>query len=78
MIPLRNVLLSANGCLFIMIIWALAGDPATLKVLGALVVIYLVLDFFYLSLTYPRGTISRNRALFLRDASTAPLEPTPK
>jgi hypothetical protein len=77
MIILRNVLLAANGCLLIMGIWAIpGGDVAPLRVLGAMVMIYLVLDFFYLALTYPRGTISRYRALFLGDASTAPLEPT--
>lgn len=78
MIVLRNVLLAANGCLLIMSIWAIASDPALLRVLSAMAMIYLVLDFFYLSLTYPRGTISRYRALFLEDASTAPLEPTRK
>jgi hypothetical protein len=77
-ITLRNVLLAANGCLLIMGIWAIASDLALLRVLSAMAMIYLVLDFFYLSLTYPRGTISRYRALFLGAASTAPLEPTRK
>jgi hypothetical protein len=73
MIILRNVLLAANGCFLLLgVSAALGGNLTLLRVQIAILMIYLVLDFFYLSLTYPRRTISEYLALFRGDASILP------
>lgn len=73
MIILRNVLLTLNGLFLLLgIPVALGGNVTLLRVQITILMVYLVLDFFYLSLTYPRRTVSEYLALFRGDASTIP------
>jgi hypothetical protein len=63
MIALRNVLLTINGATFLLLVFA-GSPPNVLKWLSIAILIYFVLDFVYLSLTYPQHTISENLARF--------------
>jgi hypothetical protein len=64
LIPLRNVLLAANGCLLLMGIPVLGGSLTIGKIGIAIVLIYLVIDFAYLSLSYPQQKFSECLDLF--------------
>jgi hypothetical protein len=64
LIPLRNMLLAANGCFLLMGIPVFGGSLAIGKTGIAIVLIYLVLDFAYLSLTYPQRKFSEYLDLF--------------
>ena len=62
MILLRNVLLSVNG-LLLMLSLTIVRSSNLGWVLPTILIAYLILDFVYLSLTYPRRTISEYVAL---------------
>ena len=64
LIPLRNMLLAAYGCFLLMGIPVFGGSLAIGKTGIAIVLIYLVLDFAYLSLTYPQRKFSEYLDLF--------------
>ena len=59
MIALRNVLLSINGGCFLLLVFEILKGPHELEWLPPVIAIYFVVDFFYLSLSYPRGSISQ-------------------
>jgi hypothetical protein len=69
MIPLRNVLLAINGCFLLMAILAFRGDFSIGKIQISIAVIYLVLDFIYLALTYPPRKFSEYLSLFKNRAT---------
>jgi hypothetical protein len=59
------VLLTINGACFLLLVWALAGNaPEILKWLATIILVYLVLDFVYLSLTYPKRPFAEYLELF--------------
>ena len=72
MISLRNVLLAVNGCFLLMAVPALGGSLTIGRIEIAIVMIYLVLDFAYLALTYPPRKFSEYVSL-LKSDSTPPL-----
>ena len=64
MIALRNVLLSINGASFLLLLYERVKGNEGLGWLPAAIMIYLVVDFAYLSLTFPRRRLSEYWALF--------------
>jgi hypothetical protein len=63
MITLRNVLLSINGACLTLLLYEHVKGNEGLEWLPAAITIYLVVDFAYLSLTYPRRRLSEYFAL---------------
>jgi hypothetical protein len=53
MLALRNVLLAINGLCFLSVLYVLERGSAELRWLPILILIYLVPDFIYLSLSFP-------------------------
>jgi hypothetical protein len=67
MITLRNVLLSTNGLLLLLLLYQLFQADPGLHWLPYATMLYLVTDFVYLSLTFPKRRFSEYLALFRGD-----------
>lgn len=67
MITLRNVLLSINGACFLLLFYELFRGNQGLEWLPFAITIYLVMDFVYLSLTYPKKGDFPSIQLLFRD-----------
>lgn len=66
MLALRNALLAINGACFLLLVCVIfIAPPDLIHWLPIVILVYFVLDFIYLSLSYPRNRISHYLALFI-------------